>query len=137
MASPGGDVPLRERDLSPSPEAPPAALIRRMSFDLTGKRVWVAGHRGLVGGALVRRLSTEDCVVLTAPRSEVDVADLTAVSAYLKRERPDAVIVAAASMRSLSKNTPFDGWTLRGGVAATIVGGRAVYVNEGVAVRLA
>jgi dihydroorotase len=50
---------------------------------------------------------------------------------------PDlAVTVAAASMRSLSKNTPFDGWTLRGGVAATIVGGRAVYVNEGVNIRL-
>jgi len=40
------------------------------------------------------------------------------------------VIVSAASMRSKSRNTPFDGWTLRGGVAATIVGGRAVYVNE-------
>ena len=40
------------------------------------------------------------------------------------------VTVDAASMRSLSKNTPFDGWRLRGGVAATIVGGRAVYVNE-------
>jgi dihydroorotase-like cyclic amidohydrolase len=41
--------------------------------------------------------------------------------------------VAASAMRSLSKNTPFDGWTLRGGVAATFVGGRAVYVNESVA----
>ena len=38
--------------------------------------------------------------------------------------------VSAARMRSKSKNTPFDGWTLRGGVAATIVGGRTVYVNE-------
>jgi dihydroorotase len=44
---------------------------------------------------------------------------------------PDmAVTVAAAAMRSKSKNTPFDGWTLRGGVAATIVGGRPVYRNE-------
>src|SRR5262249_38672396 len=40
------------------------------------------------------------------------------------------VTVAAAAMRSKSKNTPFDGWTLRGGVAATIVGGRAVYIND-------
>jgi dihydroorotase len=40
------------------------------------------------------------------------------------------VTVAAAAMRSRSKNTPFDGWTLRGGVAATIVGGRVVYRNE-------
>ena len=44
---------------------------------------------------------------------------------------PDlAVTVSVARMRSKSKNTPFDGWQLRGGVAATIVGGRIVYVNE-------
>lgn len=42
------------------------------------------------------------------------------------------VTVSAARMRSKSKNTPFDGWTLRGGVAATIVGGRVVYVNEAI-----
>jgi dihydroorotase-like cyclic amidohydrolase len=39
-------------------------------------------------------------------------------------------------MRSRSKNTPFDGWTLRGGVAATMVGGRPVYVNEGTGLHL-
>ena len=42
-----------------------------------------------------------------------------------------AVTVDAASMRSMSKNTPFNGWKLRGGVAATIVGGRTVFVNPG------
>ena len=42
------------------------------------------------------------------------------------------VTVDAARMRSKSKNTPFDGWQLRGGVAATIVAGRVVYVNEDV-----
>jgi dihydroorotase len=46
------------------------------------------------------------------------------------------VIVSAARMRSRSRNTPFDGWTLRGGVAATIVGGRTVYRNESVLLRL-
>jgi len=40
------------------------------------------------------------------------------------------VTVSAARMRSKSRNTPFDGWHLRGGVAATIVGGRLVYVND-------
>jgi dihydroorotase len=50
---------------------------------------------------------------------------------------PDlAVTVSAATMRSKSRNTPFDGWTLRGGVAATIVGGRAVYVNEAVGLQV-
>jgi dihydroorotase len=46
------------------------------------------------------------------------------------------VTVSTASMRSKSKNTPFDGWTLRGGVAATIVSGRAVYVNDATGLRL-
>ena len=46
---------------------------------------------------------------------------------------PDArVTIRAASLRSKSKNTPFDGWELRGAVAATIVGGRTVFVNDGV-----
>jgi dihydroorotase len=44
------------------------------------------------------------------------------------------VTVATARMRSKSKNTPFNGWTLRGGVAATIVGGRMVFVNDGVSI---
>ena len=53
-------------------------------------------------------------------------ADLTLLAPDLSVE------VSAARMRSKSKNTPFDGWRLRGGVAATIVGGRTVYVNDAV-----
>jgi dihydroorotase len=54
---------------------------------------------------------------------EGTLADVTILAPDLQ------VTVAAARMRSRSKNTPFDGWQLRGGVAATIVGGRVVYVN--------
>lgn len=57
-------------------------------------------------------------------------ADLTILAPDL------AVTVSAASMRSKSKNTPFDGWSLRGGIAATLVGGRAVYVNPAVTLHL-
>ena len=56
--------------------------------------------------------------------SEGAPADLTILAPDLP------VTVSVARMRSKSKNTPFDGWTLRGGVAATIVGGRTVYVND-------
>jgi dihydroorotase len=50
---------------------------------------------------------------------------------------PDAAVtIRAAALRSKSKNTPFDGWSLRGGVAATIVGGRVVYLNEDVNLRI-
>ena len=51
-------------------------------------------------------------------------ADITVLAPDLK------VRVRASQLRSRSKNTPFDGWELRGGVAATIVGGRTVYVNS-------
>ena len=46
------------------------------------------------------------------------------------------VTVSAAAMRSRSKNTPFDGWSLRGGVAATIVGGRVVYIDDAAGLRV-
>jgi dihydroorotase len=50
-------------------------------------------------------------------------ADITILAPDLE------VTIAAQALRSKSKNTPFDGWRLRGGVAATIVGGRTVYTN--------
>jgi dihydroorotase len=62
--------------------------------------------------------------------SEGATADITILAPDL------GVVVSAAAMRSKSKNTPFDGWTLRGGVAATIVGGRAVYMNDQVELHL-
>jgi len=45
------------------------------NFDLTGRSVWVAGHRGMAGSAIVRRLEREDCQVVTASRSELDLLD--------------------------------------------------------------
>jgi dihydroorotase len=91
-------------------------------------------HAGVISLArLVELLSVNPARVLNVPGGSL--AD--GAPADISILAPDlAVTVAAASMRSLSKNTPFDGWTLRGGVAATIVGGRAVYVNEGVNIRL-
>jgi dihydroorotase len=62
--------------------------------------------------------------------SEGAPADVTILAPELR------VTVSADRMRSRSKNTPFDGWSLRGGVAATIVGGRVVYINDGVNFRL-
>jgi len=78
-----------------------------MAWDLSGKRIWVAGHRGLVGGALVRRLARENCTVLVAPRSEVDVADEAQVSAFIQREKPDAIVVAAAKVGGILANDTY------------------------------
>jgi dihydroorotase len=91
-------------------------------------------HAGVLSlSRLVELLSVSPARVMRVPGgslSEGATADITILAPDL------GVTVSAAAMRSKSKNTPFDGWTLRGGVAATIVGGRAVYVNDQVELHL-
>jgi GDP-L-fucose synthase len=76
-------------------------------YSLRGKRVFVAGHRGMVGSAIVRRLMREDCEVLTAGRDELDLIDQAAVRAWFARERPDVVILAAAKVGGILANDSF------------------------------
>jgi GDP-L-fucose synthase len=75
-----------------------------LSFDLNGKRVWVAGHRGLVGSALVRRLAGEDCVLLTADRNAVDLQSSDAVEEWMAANRPQAIFLAAAKVGGILAN---------------------------------
>lgn len=74
-------------------------------FDLSGRRVWVAGHRGMVGSALVRRLATENCIVISAARSELDLVRQADVETWMAANRPDAVILAAAKVGGIHANT--------------------------------
>jgi len=74
------------------------------AFDLHGKRVWVAGHRGMVGSAIVRRLGAEPVDVLTVPRQELDLRDPAAVRAWLRANRPDVVVLAAAKVGGIAAN---------------------------------
>lgn len=74
-------------------------------FDLSGCRVWVAGHRGMVGSALVRRLAEERCEVLTASRTELDLRRQTDVERWLIQTRPDAVFLAAAKVGGILANS--------------------------------
>lgn len=76
-----------------------------MAFNVSGKRLFVAGHRGMVGSALVRRLQIENCDVLTASRQELDLMDQSATRAWLAREKPDAVIIAAAKVGGILANS--------------------------------
>ncbi|MCW6510361.1 GDP-L-fucose synthase [Lichenifustis flavocetrariae] len=76
-------------------------------YDLAGKRVWVAGHRGLVGSALVRRLASEPCQILTVGREEVDLKRQDAVERFLAAERPDAIVMAAAKVGGILANDAF------------------------------
>jgi GDP-L-fucose synthase len=77
------------------------------SYSLSGKRVWVAGHRGMVGSAIVRRLASEGCEVLTVSRSEVDLKNQAEVSAWVEKTRPDAVFLAAAKVGGILANDSF------------------------------
>lgn len=79
------------------------------AFDLKGKRVYVAGHRGMVGSAVVRRLAQENCTVLTASRAEADLIEQSAVRDWFAREKPDVVVLAAAKVGGILANDSFPG----------------------------
>jgi len=74
-------------------------------FALKGKRVWVAGHAGMVGAALTRRLASEDCEILTASRSELDLTGLKETSSWMAAHKPDAVFLAAARVGGILANS--------------------------------
>ncbi|ODP39089.1 GDP-L-fucose synthase [Sphingomonas turrisvirgatae] len=77
------------------------------TFDLSGKRVFVAGHRGMVGSAIVRRLATEDCTIIAAGRDQLDLMDQAAVRAWFAAERPDVVFLAAAKVGGILANDTY------------------------------
>jgi GDP-L-fucose synthase len=76
-------------------------------FDLAGQRVFVAGHRGMVGSALVRRLAAVDCEVITASRDKLDLLDGAATHRFLADAKPDVVIVAAAKVGGIYANNTY------------------------------
>lgn len=75
-----------------------------LPYSLAGRRVWVAGHRGMVGAALVRRLAGEDCEVLTVDRTALDLTDQRAVRGWMHNARPQAVFMAAARVGGIMAN---------------------------------
>lgn len=75
-----------------------------VSYDLKGKRVWVAGHRGMVGSAIVRRLAEEDCEVITVSRADLDLIRQADVEAWMDKTRPDCVFVPAAKVGGILAN---------------------------------
>jgi GDP-L-fucose synthase len=74
-------------------------------FDLVGRKVWVAGHRGMAGSGLVRRLAQERCQILTVPRQEVDLRRQTQVEDWVAANRPDVVFVAAGTVGGILANS--------------------------------
>jgi GDP-L-fucose synthase len=101
----------------------------RTSFELKGKTVFVAGHGGMVGGALVRRLAQENVELLTVTRSEVDLRDQAALSGWFAKARPQAVFLAAAKVGGMVANNTLRGEFLYDNliIAANVI--HAAHVN--------
>lgn len=78
-----------------------------MHYDLKGKRIWVTGHRGMVGGAVVRRLQNEKCEILAAGRDELDLVDQKAVQSWMHQNKPDVIVLAAAKVGGIHANNNY------------------------------
>ena len=78
-------------------------------FDIAGKRVFVAGHAGMVGSALVRRLGREDCELVTASRSELDLRRQAETEDWFEHNRPQAVFLAAGRVGGIVANRDHPG----------------------------
>jgi GDP-L-fucose synthase len=76
----------------------------KMSYSLAGKRIWVAGHRGMVGSAICRQLENEECEILTAGRETLDLREQDAVSTWVTEQKPDTVFLAAATVGGIYAN---------------------------------
>ena len=74
-------------------------------FDLTGRRVWVAGHRGMAGSAIARRLASEGCELITATRSELNLMRQADVEAWMAARKVDVIFLAAATVGGILANT--------------------------------
>jgi GDP-L-fucose synthase len=83
--------------------------VRNPKYELEGKKVYVAGHAGMVGSALLRRLAVEKCQILTADRRDVDLTEQAAVNRWFEHHRPQAVFMSAAKVGGIQANN-----TLRG-----------------------
>jgi GDP-L-fucose synthase len=96
-------------------------------FPLAGKRVWVPGHRGMVGSALARRLMQESCILLGVDRATLDLRRQNDVDGWLAENHPDAVLIAAATVGGILANSTrpaeflYDNLT----IAANIIHGAA------------
>jgi len=76
-------------------------------FSLKGKRVWVAGHNGLVGSALVHRLEQEECTILKVSHGELDLTRQADTERWMAKSRPEVVLVAAAKVGGIAANSAY------------------------------
>ena len=78
-----------------------------MSYNISGKKIWVAGHRGMVGSAVCRQLQKEDCNLIKAGRNEVDLINQKEVNDWMNTVKPDVIVLAAAKVGGIEANNSF------------------------------
>ena len=76
-----------------------------MIYSLQGKRVWVAGHKGMVGSAIVRRLARENCTILNVDRAQVNLENQAEVYEWMNHNKPEVVFLAAATVGGILANS--------------------------------
>ena len=89
-------------------------------FDLASKRVYVAGHRGMVGAAIVRRLKSESCTIISADHAELDLTRQEETERWIGAARPDVVIMAAAKVGGIAFNNTYPVEFLADNLAITL-----------------
>jgi GDP-L-fucose synthase len=75
-----------------------------LPFALEGRRVFVAGHKGMVGSAVLRRLASERCEIVTADRRTLDLTCQAETASYIAATKPDVVVIAAAKVGGIAAN---------------------------------
>ena len=76
-------------------------------YNLKGKKIYIAGHRGMVGSAVLRNLESEPCEIITATRDELDLTRQNQVEDFLLNNRPDAIVMAAAKVGGILANETY------------------------------
>jgi GDP-L-fucose synthase len=82
-------------------------MAQPLLFDFRGKRIYVAGHNGMAGSAIVRRLAGEGCEILTVSRQTLDLTEQSGTECWLEQMRPDAVILAAGHVGGIFANDTY------------------------------
>jgi len=78
-----------------------------MAYTLSGKKIWVAGHRGMVGSAVCRQLENEECNIIKAGRAEVNLVNQAEVNDWMNAVKPDVIVLAAAKVGGIHANDNF------------------------------
>jgi len=78
-----------------------------VAYSLAGKRIWIAGQNGMVGSAIANRLANENCNILLCRRDEIDLRRQSDVELWVKKNRPDTIIIAAAKVGGINANKEY------------------------------